>query len=339
MARPTKTGVDYFPHYCHHGGTIFVLERKYGIQGFGAWFKLLEILGQSEGHYINATIKTKWLKMQAETYFDENKLIEYLDLLADLEAIDKDLWIKSKIIWCQNFVDGIREVYLRRGKKIPQKPNGLYPISEKEVSDTETIPDDDNRVGNENDNDDLKEASDTETIPDDDNRVGNENDNDDLKEVSDTETLVSDAESTQTKLNNTKLNKDSISHKKGINNLVWLNIISKVENKKLQEKLRNYADKISVINSNDAERLKVIIETYSDSEINYAINQAISRGKYKIGYIEAILMDKQNKKDASSKDIGIPVDYDKQFTESVKKRTTSVNMDEPVEQYREGKNV
>ena len=45
MARPRKQTVDYFPHYCKCGRTIFILENRFGNDGYAFWFKLLEILG------------------------------------------------------------------------------------------------------------------------------------------------------------------------------------------------------------------------------------------------------------------------------------------------------
>ena len=49
MSRPRKAVVDYFPHYVNHGKTLFILEQKYGNDGYAFWFKLLEMLGGSDG--------------------------------------------------------------------------------------------------------------------------------------------------------------------------------------------------------------------------------------------------------------------------------------------------
>jgi len=48
MARPNKQGVDYFPHFVNHGKTMFILEEKFGNNGYAFWFKLLELLGKEE---------------------------------------------------------------------------------------------------------------------------------------------------------------------------------------------------------------------------------------------------------------------------------------------------
>ena len=49
MTRPKKQTVDYFPHSCNHKKTIYILEERYGNNGYSFWFKLLEMLGNTEG--------------------------------------------------------------------------------------------------------------------------------------------------------------------------------------------------------------------------------------------------------------------------------------------------
>lgn len=122
MSRPKKQTVDYFPHYCNHKSTMFIVEQKYGNNGYAFWFKLLEMLGDTEGHIIDCRNSAKWEFLQAKTRTPENTCIKLLDLLAKLEAIDSNLW-KEKVIWSDNFITGIAEVYRNRRVEIPIKPS------------------------------------------------------------------------------------------------------------------------------------------------------------------------------------------------------------------------
>jgi len=45
-----------------------------------------------------------------------------LNLLVEMGAIDKDLWECDKIIWSQNLVDNVTEVYRNRRRELPCKP-------------------------------------------------------------------------------------------------------------------------------------------------------------------------------------------------------------------------
>ena len=106
VARPKKQTVDYFPHCCNHKKTMFVLEQRYGNDGYAFWFKLLEMLGSAEGHALDINDLATWEFLQAKTKLSDSFCIEILELLVKLGAIDSELWGK-KVIWCQNFVDGI----------------------------------------------------------------------------------------------------------------------------------------------------------------------------------------------------------------------------------------
>jgi len=121
MARPQKQTVDYFPHFANSGKTIFILENKFGNNGYAFWFKLLEILATTEGHYFRVENSIDWEFLLAKTKVDSETATEILNTLANLEAIDKGLWDK-KIVWVQKFVDNLAEVYRKRKISAPIKP-------------------------------------------------------------------------------------------------------------------------------------------------------------------------------------------------------------------------
>lgn len=121
MTRPRKQTVDYFPHSCNHGQTMFIIEQRYGNDGYAFWFKLLELLGSNEGHKLDCNKSATWNYLSAKTLVSKEKADEILNLLAELEAIDPELW-KEKIIWSDNFLKGLAFAYRNRGVSIPDKP-------------------------------------------------------------------------------------------------------------------------------------------------------------------------------------------------------------------------
>jgi len=108
MARSPKTTLDYFPHFVNHGKTMFILEKKFGNDGYAFWFKLLELLGSKEGLIYDYNNPIDWEFLLAKTNVSSEKAIEIIKTLADVEAIDKPL-IEKKIIWSNNFVKLERE--------------------------------------------------------------------------------------------------------------------------------------------------------------------------------------------------------------------------------------
>lgn len=122
MARPKKQTVEYFPHFVNHQKTMFVLENKYGNDGYAFWFKLLEILGAANGMYYNCNNVPEWEFLLAKTRLNDETVNNILNTLADLDAIDIDLWYKRKIIWVQNLVDNVTDAFKRRISEMPKKP-------------------------------------------------------------------------------------------------------------------------------------------------------------------------------------------------------------------------
>lgn len=124
LARPRKQTVDYFPHFITSTSrTIFILENAYGNDGYAFWFKLLEMLGSTKGHCIDVNHCTDLEFLAAKAKVTTEKAIEILDKLASVEAIDEELWVNCKIIWCQNFIDNLSDLYTKRKVPLPTKPD------------------------------------------------------------------------------------------------------------------------------------------------------------------------------------------------------------------------
>jgi hypothetical protein len=149
MARNKKHTVDYFPHDCDHGKTMFILEQKYGNDGYAFWFKLLEMLGNSEGHFIDLKDPVIWEFLTSKTRVTDDLCEDILNLLARLKAIDPDLW-EDKIIWSSNFVDRISDAYRNRASEIPTKPDFLRKKQEGSNQSDEFNPQNKNKNKNKN---------------------------------------------------------------------------------------------------------------------------------------------------------------------------------------------
>ena len=128
--RKPKSTVDYFPHFVKHGKTMFILQSRFGNNGYAFWFKLLEILSANINHIYDCRNTEDAEYMSALMQLPYDICVQILNLLAKLNAIDPELWT-HKLIWCQNLVDHFDEIYQRRMNKKPEKPivADINPIS------------------------------------------------------------------------------------------------------------------------------------------------------------------------------------------------------------------
>jgi uncharacterized phage protein (TIGR02220 family) len=121
MTRPRKQTVDYFPHEAAAGKTIFILESRWGNDGYAFWFKLLETLCLTEGHVLDYGKPEFREFLLAKTRVSEQVATEILKMLVDMGKLDRELWEK-RVIWCQNLVDNVKDAYKKRLTEFPQKP-------------------------------------------------------------------------------------------------------------------------------------------------------------------------------------------------------------------------
>lgn len=111
--RKDKNTVDYFPHYCIGGKTLYIIENKYGNNGYAVMFKTFELLGSSENHFYDFREIENQEFVSARTRTEIPELIKIYDTLSNLGTIHKELW-EYKIIFSVNFVKNICDAYERR---------------------------------------------------------------------------------------------------------------------------------------------------------------------------------------------------------------------------------
>lgn len=140
MARPNKQTVDYFPHYVKSGRTVYILESRFGNDGYAFWFKLLEILCESDGQVFDCGNPTNWEFLLAKTHVSGVSAEKILTTLVNLGKIDAELW-KKRVIWVQNLIDHLANVYDRRKQRMPQKPElmSTETTDDEELMSTETV--------------------------------------------------------------------------------------------------------------------------------------------------------------------------------------------------------
>jgi len=143
MARPPKNTVDYFSHDADASGkkTLSTLFNHFQHEGISAWWQLLEIISDTENHVIDIRNSADWEYLAARMRFQPERLKQILDKIAELDAIDQELY-RHGLIWCQKLVDRLVSVYKKRNQPLPLKPvvsgtNNPVSVTKTPVSVTE----------------------------------------------------------------------------------------------------------------------------------------------------------------------------------------------------------
>lgn len=119
MSRNTKAIIDYFPHYVNHGKTLPIIERMFGNDGYVLFFKMLEFLGRMEGHFYHFANNVDEDYFFSQVCVEKEKGFLILDKLAELNSIDKELWLQKRVLWSNNFVKrDLAVIYARRNTKV-----------------------------------------------------------------------------------------------------------------------------------------------------------------------------------------------------------------------------
>lgn len=118
--RPNKQTVDYFPHYAKPGKTIFILQNKFGNDGYAFWFKLLELFSVNNNHFIDCRNLDQWEYLLAYTGVNEDIAINIINTLLNLGKIDPVFW-ENKVLFSENFFENIKIVYERRKNECMNK--------------------------------------------------------------------------------------------------------------------------------------------------------------------------------------------------------------------------
>jgi DnaD/phage-associated family protein len=137
MPRPVKHTAEYFSHDADasSGRTLSILFNHFGHEGLSAWWQLLERISSTDNHVIDTRNPESFEYLASVMRFKPERLKAILDKMAELEAIDPELY-QSGLIWSQNFVDRLEPLYKTRKQQLPTRPTLLIqetPLISKET--------------------------------------------------------------------------------------------------------------------------------------------------------------------------------------------------------------
>ena len=126
--RPVANNVDYFPHKCKDDKELMLIQHKYKSEGYEAFYRLQQCLGDAENHWID--LKNDLEKQMFEMGMSVSQEVVYgvIDILVGMNWLDKEIYDKENILWSDKFMNSIRAVYINRRRQVPDKED-IYSYS------------------------------------------------------------------------------------------------------------------------------------------------------------------------------------------------------------------
>lgn len=122
MGRSNRQTADYFPHYVGESRTKFILETRWGNDGYAFWFKLLELLCTADGQYYDCWPVVNWEYLLALTRVEPETAEDIISTLAGMGKIDEELWTTCRVIWVGSLMDSLQKLYAKR-TAAPDRPS------------------------------------------------------------------------------------------------------------------------------------------------------------------------------------------------------------------------
>ena len=93
---------------------MFVIEAKFGNDGYAVWFKILETLAKTDNHFINCNDESNLMFLAAKCRITEDRLVEIINAIVKLGELDSILWNQCNIIWSDKFIESVQDAYSKR---------------------------------------------------------------------------------------------------------------------------------------------------------------------------------------------------------------------------------
>ena len=119
--RPKSKNVPYFPHFTEPSSELKFLEKRFGSDGYKAYFRIFELLTKTDDHHIKLQTENQKLTFQYEINVNQEILSQVIDYLLEMNVIDNEMWEVKQIIWVDGFVDAFKGAYYKRGRSAPKK--------------------------------------------------------------------------------------------------------------------------------------------------------------------------------------------------------------------------
>lgn len=97
MARPQKTGLEYFPLDCHMSDEVNLIIADYGIEGYGVLVSMFQLIYGENGYYTDWTLREKKL-FSRRVGLSQDTVVSIIDECLEWGIFDNTLYQNHSIL-------------------------------------------------------------------------------------------------------------------------------------------------------------------------------------------------------------------------------------------------
>ncbi len=98
MARPLKTGLEYFPLNCKMNNKVEMLEAECGLEGFAVYIKLLQEIYATDNGELDMSIVFRWKTLGKKYGIAEDRLRYIVDIAVQVDLFDPEAFVTRNVL-------------------------------------------------------------------------------------------------------------------------------------------------------------------------------------------------------------------------------------------------
>lgn len=124
MARPKKTGLDYFPLDCQMDDKVEMLEAEHGLEGFAVYLKLLQHIYQTEAGELDMSVVFRWKTLAKQWGIPAENFRKIVDTMLEVSLFDKTAFDERQVLTSNGIQKRLNEVAALRDRDRRRKTEG-----------------------------------------------------------------------------------------------------------------------------------------------------------------------------------------------------------------------
>lgn len=137
MGRKVKKTTSHFLHENDHSGNkeLYLLQKRFGNDGYAFYFKMLELISKTEGFVIDITSEYSIVSIADYMNLSKERFVEILLYAAEIGLIEQFMFKNKKKICSVIFIKQLKQIFRRNKLEIDKIIENIAKLEEKAMKE------------------------------------------------------------------------------------------------------------------------------------------------------------------------------------------------------------